>query len=200
MYVKIHKTELSEVVCICDEDLVGKKFEDKDLQLDVTERFYKGEKKTEEEVIKILKEAGNVNIVGKESIKVAIKAGVIEKENIIKIKNIPHAQAYGAQFFKMAIYSNDQYFEGILQLRPLNKDVLDYVKKQIDKGNCLISKEVDLKYGTDLYVTSQRFAVSLGRKLKRVFKGEVKISRSIFKRSRITSKEVYRVTVLFRLE
>ncbi len=96
--------------------------------------------------------------------------------------------------------SKDQYYEGILQLRPFNKDVLDYVKKQIEKSDCLISKEVDLKDGTDLYLTSQRFAISLARKLKRVFKGEVKISRSIHTRSRVTSKDVYRVTVLFRLK
>ena len=94
MYVKIHKTGFSEVVCVCDEDLIDKKFEDGDLQLDITGRFYKGEKKTEEEVIKILKEAGNMNIVGEKSIKAAIKAGIIGKENIIKIKNIPHAQVY----------------------------------------------------------------------------------------------------------
>src|SRR3989344_2668688 len=100
----------------------------------------------------------------------------------------------------MVIHQKDQYFEGILQLRPLNKEILDYVKKQIDKSNCLISKEFNLKYGTDLYLTSQRFTVSLGRKLKRVFKGEVKISRSLFTTSRFTSKKVYRVTVLFRLK
>ncbi len=94
MYLKIHKTQFSEIVCICDEDLIGKKFEDKDLQLDITERFYKGEKKTEDEIIKILKSATNINIVGEKSINTALKAGVISKENIIKIKNIPHAQVY----------------------------------------------------------------------------------------------------------
>lgn len=93
MYLKFHHSGESVVVALCDKDLVGKKFEDKKLQLDITERFYKGEEKPEQEIIEILKEAANINIVGKKSIKLALKAGVIEKENIIKIKGIPHAQS-----------------------------------------------------------------------------------------------------------
>ena len=33
------------------------------------------------------------NIVGKESVNAALKAGIIEKEGIIKIKGIPHAMS-----------------------------------------------------------------------------------------------------------
>jgi hypothetical protein len=42
MYVKIHKTENKDIVAVCDEDLLGKKFEEKELILDVSEEFYKG--------------------------------------------------------------------------------------------------------------------------------------------------------------
>ena len=34
-----------------------------------------------------------VNIVGEKSINLAIKLGIIDKDKIIKIKNIPHVQA-----------------------------------------------------------------------------------------------------------
>ena len=46
----------------------------------------------EEKIITLLENAENVNIVGKESIKIGIKAGIIIKENIITIEGIPHAQ------------------------------------------------------------------------------------------------------------
>ncbi len=101
----------------------------------------------------------------------------------------------------MDIYTKDQYFEAILQLRPENKKVLEFVKNQLQNSKTKISKEVKEKYGLDLYLTSQRFAIALGRKLKRRFKeGEIKISRSLHTRDKLTSKLVYRVTVLFRLE
>lgn len=101
----------------------------------------------------------------------------------------------------MGIYTKDQYFEGILQLRPENKEVLDFVKNQLQNSKTKISKEVREKYGIDIYLTSQRFTVTLGRRLKRRFKeGEIKISRSLHTKDKLTSKNVYRVTVLFRLE
>lgn len=99
------------------------------------------------------------------------------------------------------IYAKDQYYEAILQIRPKNKGVLDFVKELIDKRNdTFISKEKENKYGYDLYLTSQKFAQIIGRKLKKAFKGELKISRKLYGRSRQTSRIVYRLTVCFRLK
>lgn len=91
MNIKIHQTKLSTVVAMCDRELIGKKIEDKDFRINLTERFYKGEDLPEERVIDILKDADSTNIVGKNSIKVALKAKIIKKENIKKIKEIPFA-------------------------------------------------------------------------------------------------------------
>ncbi|MBI2107417.1 hypothetical protein HYT57_05525 [Candidatus Woesearchaeota archaeon] len=101
----------------------------------------------------------------------------------------------------MTIYSNDQYYQAKLQLRPCTKEILDFVYNEIDKrDDCLISKEEELKTGADIYLTSQKFAQILGRKLKVKFKGKVTISRTLFGINKMTSKKVYRVTILFRLE
>ena len=94
MYVKFHIKGDRTVVAICDEDLIGKTFEDKKACVEITERFYKGEKKTEKEVVVILQEATNINIIGKKSIALAIKQGILDKEAVRKIKRIPHAQIY----------------------------------------------------------------------------------------------------------
>ncbi len=94
MIVKIRKTnDGRNILAICDSDLIGKKFEDHDLQLDLTSNFYKGEEKSEKEILELFKTGSIINLVGKKSIEVGIKAGIINKKNIIKIKNIPHAQA-----------------------------------------------------------------------------------------------------------
>ena len=91
IYVKIHKGS-SEVIAICDEELIGKKFSDGKFCLDIKENFYKGELMKEEQVRNILRNATNLNIVGEESIKLALEEGIIDKDCIVKIKGVPHAQ------------------------------------------------------------------------------------------------------------
>lgn len=94
---------------------------------------------------------------------------------------------------------NPYYYEAILQLRPAKKELIDFVKKKIEeREDVFISKTVELKTGIDFYLNSWRFAVSLGKMLKKSFGGNTKLSRTLFTQSRQTSKKVYRVTVLFR--
>jgi len=94
MFINIIKT-YRNVVAVCDEELLGRKFEEGVFQLDVKESFYKGEEKSKEEVIKIMRsfsdEDSTFNIVGKRSVAAAIEAGVIDKEGVGKINNIPFA-------------------------------------------------------------------------------------------------------------
>ena len=101
----------------------------------------------------------------------------------------------------MAIYSNDQYFEGKLQLRPADPKVLEFIYNYIDKHDILIAKEVKLKTGIDLYITNkQLMLMSLRKQLKKQFKGEFKVSRTLYGRRRGSTKLVYRSTLLFRLK
>ncbi len=92
MYIKIHKS-YRNVVALCDAELIGKKFEDEKRQLDCRENFYKDKLLTKDEAIRILqqqtKEDATFNIVGIKSIQASIEAGLITKENIDKIQNIP---------------------------------------------------------------------------------------------------------------
>ncbi len=100
----------------------------------------------------------------------------------------------------MSIYSKDGYFESKLQLRPKNKEVLDYVLNQLKKTNTKIAKEVKLKEGLDLYLSSRKSTIQIAKKLKKVFKGDLKVTKKLFTVNRLTSKKVYRITVLFRLK
>jgi uncharacterized protein len=93
MYVKIHISGDSHVIAVCDEYLIGKTLKN-DVTIKISEHFYKGEKKTEQEVINILKTASNINLIGKNAIQAGLKTGVITKENIKTIQGVPHAQAF----------------------------------------------------------------------------------------------------------
>ena len=94
MIVKIIRS-YRDIVAICDSELLGKKFEQGKYQLDVKESFFKGDETNEEKTIEIMKdmvkEDSTFYIVGEESVNIALKAGIIKKEEIGKIDNIPFA-------------------------------------------------------------------------------------------------------------
>lgn len=93
MLIKIHKS-YRDAIAICDSELLGKKFAHGKMQLEVG-KFFEGEEKTEEEISEIMKdiskEDATFNIVGKQAVQVALKAGIIDKEGIIKIQGVPFA-------------------------------------------------------------------------------------------------------------
>lgn len=94
MYIKIHQS-YRKVVALADKELVGKKFEEGKMQLDVRENFYKGEEFAEEQAINTLKQLrtddATFNIVGEKAINAAMEAGIITKENTGKVQDIPFA-------------------------------------------------------------------------------------------------------------
>lgn len=92
MYVKIHKDGGFKVLAICDEDLIGKTLDDGKICIEVSERFYKGHKESDKEVIKLMKIAENINMIGKKCVKLALDNGIIDKESLIIVKGVPHAQ------------------------------------------------------------------------------------------------------------
>ncbi len=96
--IKFHESAGKKILAIADKDLIGKTFEEGKRYLEVTERFYKGEEKTEEEIIQAMKDSSNINLVGEKAIALGIKAGIITEDSVIKIKGIPHAISinYGA--------------------------------------------------------------------------------------------------------
>jgi len=89
--VKIHEDKDREVVAVCDSDLVGKEFNEGKLHIGISENFYKGKEMPRKSIIRILKVCKNANVVGKESIKLAIENSIIEEESVIMVKGIPVA-------------------------------------------------------------------------------------------------------------
>ena len=90
--IKIYKQGSDLLIGACDENLIGKKFEDGKFQIDVKKEFYDGERITSDVLKKFLEEATIANLVGKATIKVAINMGLVDPDCIIKIKGVPHAQ------------------------------------------------------------------------------------------------------------
>lgn len=94
MFVNIIKS-YRDTVAICDSDLLGKKFEQENFQLEVKESFFKGREVSDDELAEIIsdmsKEDATFNIIGENSINIALKEGLIEEDSIKKIQGIPFA-------------------------------------------------------------------------------------------------------------
>lgn len=98
IYVKLHQSEHSEILAVCDEELIGKTFTEEDKEIKVSKEFFQGELLTEEDTIKILKDCTNANIIGKKAINCALDAAIISKENIFSCGGIVHAQYYSLKW------------------------------------------------------------------------------------------------------
>lgn len=94
MYVKIIDT-YRYVVAICDKELIGKKFEEKESKLEIKEKFYKGQVKNAQETKEIIRnmkaEDATFNIVGEKAVQVALEEEIIRPEGIKTISGVPYA-------------------------------------------------------------------------------------------------------------
>jgi len=94
MLIKIHKS-YRDVVAVCDSELIGKYFAEREFQLDVKESFYNGEEVSEEELKELIqnmsKEDATFNIVGEKAVSCALEAGIISEDGINKIQGVPFA-------------------------------------------------------------------------------------------------------------
>ena len=80
------------LLVITDSDLVGKKFEEGNLQLDLTKGFYEGSEKSKEEIKGIIHKARDLHFTGKEAIAVGLELNLIDPDKILYVDSIPHAE------------------------------------------------------------------------------------------------------------
>ncbi len=96
MFLRIHQTGKGKVVAACDEDLIGRILDDGKayMDLDRYRAFYVGEKAGKDEVKDALRSFASANLVGKESVSVALTAKVAGDDDIMYINNTPYIQIY----------------------------------------------------------------------------------------------------------
>lgn len=90
--VKVHRFSFETLIAACDEDLLGKKFSEGKLNLEISREFYESIIVDDVEFLRQLNFATIANLVGENVIKKVIDAGIIDESSIIKIDGIPHAQ------------------------------------------------------------------------------------------------------------
>jgi hypothetical protein len=92
---KVHNSMGSVVLAACDADLVGRTLLFRTgAEIFVNPSFYNERETTADELVELLKSATTANLLGKETVGVALKSGFCSKAGIIDIDGVPHSQMF----------------------------------------------------------------------------------------------------------
>ena len=94
IYCKIHKNQNGTVFAACDEEILGKTLKQGTIEFFVSEKFYKEEKVSEQELRKRLKSFDNINLIGNKAVQIAIEEQLLDEKSILYIEKIAHAQIF----------------------------------------------------------------------------------------------------------
>jgi len=90
--MKIYRLKGEVLVAVCDDEIVGMRFRDGELRLEIKEDFYGENVFDEDEVKKALRQATIANISGEKSVRLAISIGIVDERRVLRIAGCPHAQ------------------------------------------------------------------------------------------------------------
>lgn len=89
--MRIIETEKGRLVNICDSELLGKEFKEKEIVLSIKEEFYRGIIVDEDIVIEEMKKADILIVIGERAVKLAIREKVIHPSAVIRVEGVPYA-------------------------------------------------------------------------------------------------------------
>lgn len=92
MILTERETDQGLLVTVCDSDIIGETFEDGEVSLTVTEDFYGGDAVETQTVIESLERASVANLVGTETVALAIEEGFVKEDRVLEIDGTRHAQ------------------------------------------------------------------------------------------------------------
>lgn len=88
------KVHGNRMLSLCDTELLGKILLEGDIEIKISESFYKGEHLTEKELEKLIKDAANINAVGQESVDLLVKLNIADKDNVRIVNKVPMALVF----------------------------------------------------------------------------------------------------------
>lgn len=94
MKLKVAQKETKNglLVVVTDAEIIGKKYEEGKIQLDLTSSFYEGEETEEIETKELMKKARHLHLTGKKAIELGLNLNLSKKKGILWVKEVPHAE------------------------------------------------------------------------------------------------------------
>ncbi|MBD3164019.1 DUF424 family protein [Candidatus Woesearchaeota archaeon] len=91
MIAKKHLSGKKLILAVCDDALLGKRFSQDNLQVDLASEFYNGSHMGQDMLLSLINKAYIINAVGEETISMLKNIGLITEDNIIRISGMPVA-------------------------------------------------------------------------------------------------------------
>jgi len=92
MYLRAHEQGKERLIAVCDCEILGRRFSEGQLRLDVSPDFFGCEKASRVEVEAALASATMANFAGQRAVLYAISLGYVEEDNVLSIDGILCAQ------------------------------------------------------------------------------------------------------------
>ena len=92
MYLKSYQQGKETLIAVCDCDILGKKFAEGHLKIDVSPDFFGEDKASCSEVEAALASATMANFVGCKTVEHAISLGYVDRDCVLSIDGILYAQ------------------------------------------------------------------------------------------------------------
>ena len=87
--VRVSDYQKNKMLNICDSELLGKKITQDELNIHISESYY-GERFVEKkEATDLLKQSSIINMVGKETVSLALKLGIASENAVKMISDVP---------------------------------------------------------------------------------------------------------------
>ena len=87
--VRVSDYQKNIMVNMSDAELIGRNIIDGELKINISENYYGKQIVEKDEAISLLKSASIMNLVGKETISLAIEVGIGSKDGVKIISDIP---------------------------------------------------------------------------------------------------------------
>lgn len=98
LYIKLHSTDGGTMLAMCDSDMINSIIEDGEVYINVRDYsdFYKGKLVDAKGAKSIISksEIRSASVIGKESVRVAVEKGIVERSNVKTASGIAYANAY----------------------------------------------------------------------------------------------------------
>ena len=96
--VKNYKQGAQRLLAACDAELLGTSHREGKFKLDVPAQFYDGMRVGERELAIYLRSCTVANLVGSRAVGLAITLGFVQRENVLVVQGVPHAQLLVMEF------------------------------------------------------------------------------------------------------
>ncbi|MBN2330524.1 MAG: DUF424 domain-containing protein [Candidatus Aenigmarchaeota archaeon] len=89
---RTHVADGKSILAVCDEVLLGKTVRFGEVDFDISESFYGGNRSDQKQILEKVRQADMVNVVGREIVDLLVSEQEVDRECVLWMGDVPHVQ------------------------------------------------------------------------------------------------------------